>query len=193
MKGYSTVVVGHATYLSRSRAMEQYGRSRLGRISAAASLVLLSAACHGTPLEVDSSALQVKVDVTPREIVASASPDGGLVQVVVSVTNPRLQPVVVQLGGPPYKSGQIPAAETSGIGFGVRVMADDNTNGVGPSEWTFGQPTFTLGPRATERHTFVIQVRAQRTSGLSVTPGSYHVIASFGRQEVAPIELHVLP
>lgn len=173
--------------------MEQCGRSRRGRISIAASIVLLAAACRSTPLEVDSSALQVKVDVTPREIVASADPDGGRVEVVVSVTNPRLLPVVVQLGGPPYKSGQIPAAETSGIGFGVRVLADDITNGIGPSEWTSGQPTFTLGPHATERHTFVIQVRAQRASALSITPGLYHVVASFGRQEVAPIELHVLP
>jgi hypothetical protein len=129
--------------------------SQIRRVTAAASVVLL-AACHHTPVGVDASELQVRAKVTPTEIAASAHLEGGDVHVVVSVTNPRAQSVVVHLGGPPYKSGQIPAAETSGIGFGVRVLRVDGATPSGPSEWTWGQPDITIGPRKTVRHTFVI-------------------------------------
>ena len=166
--------------------------SQIRRITAAASIVLL-AACHQTPVGVDASELQVRAEVTPTDIAASANAEGGEVLVVASVTNLRAQPVVVHLGGPPYKSGQIPTAETSGIGFGVRVLRVDGATPSGPNEWTWGQPDISIGPRETVRHTFVLRVASQRQSGLSITPGTYRVVASFGREEAAPIELHVRP
>jgi hypothetical protein len=163
------------------------------RVSSAASAALLVAACRHAPVGVDASALQVRADVTPTAIAASARPDAGQVQVVVSVTNPGRQAVTVQLGGPPYKSGNIPAAETEGIGFGVRVLPADSATRGAPSEWTWGQPTVTLGARATLRHTFVVSVGAEPAGGLHVTPGTYRVVASFGRREAAPVTLHVRP
>jgi hypothetical protein len=172
--------------------MERYRRMKSGRIGCVVGIALLAGACHQTPVDVDASVLQIRAELTPTEIAASARPSGG-VQVVVSITNPEWHAVSVQLGGPPYKSGNIPAAETYGIGFGVRVLGADSATRGGPSEWTWGQPTVTLGSRATVRHTFVIQVGTQRAGGLSVTPGSYSVVTSFGRQEAAPIKLHVLP
>ena len=171
---------------------------RRAQLMAAAGAVVLvfTAACSRSPVSVDSSAVEVRAIVSPVVAAASESPDGDSVRVVVSVTNPQVRPVVVQLGGPPYKSGQIPAAETHGIGFGVRVLATDSVGraqGRGPSQWTWGQPTMALGARATLRHTFVVRVAAQPVGDLSVTPGWYRVIASFGRQEAAPVELRVLP
>lgn len=170
--------------------MQRRGFSWSERISVAAGIALL-AACRHAPVSIDAAALEVRADVTPTQI--AASPAGGRVLVVVSVTNPRWQPVVVELGGPPYKSGNIPAAETRGIGFGVRVVPADSTTHDAPSEWTWGQPTLRLGARATERHTFLVQVGATTAGGLHVTPGAYRVVASFGRQEAAPVALRVLP
>jgi hypothetical protein len=111
----------------------------------ALSVFLVAAACNRSPVSVDASALQVRADVSPAVIAASASPGGDSVRVVVSVTNPDWGPVVVLLGGPPYKSGNIPAAQTSGIGFGVRVLGADSATRGGPSAWTWGQPTVALG------------------------------------------------
>lgn len=159
----------------------------------AAASALFIAACSPSPVSVDGSALVVRATVSPAVIVASAVPLGDSVRVVVSVTNPDAHPVVVELGGPPYRSGNIPAAETSGIGFGVRVLGADSATQGGPSEWTWGQPTVALGARATVRHTFFIKVGAQSKPGLRVAPGTYRVVASFGRQEAAPAELRVLP
>jgi hypothetical protein len=168
------------------------GPGRIRCTTTAAYMALLTA-CHSTPVGVEAGELVVRAEVTPTEIAASAVPQVGDVHVVVSVTNPRARAVVVHLGGPPYISGQIPAAETSGIGFGVRVLRVDDATLIGPSSWTWGQPDVTIGPRETARHTFVIQIASQRQSGLSVTPGTYRVIGSFGREEAAPIELRVRP
>ena len=171
-------------------------RSRFGpngRAYTAASIALLAAACNQSPVSVDAGSLRLRAEVSPVVIAASASPAGDSVQVVVSLTNPRWRPVVVQLGGPPYTSGNIPAAQTSGIGFGVRVLGADSATRGGPSEWMWGQPTVALGSRETLRHTFFIKVGTESAHGLSVRPGTYHVVASFGWQEATPIELHVLP
>lgn len=173
--------------------MERYHFSWNGRGRFAASVLLLAAACRESSLTVDASALQIRADVSPTEIAASASPADGRVQVVVSITNPRRQPVAVQLGGPPYKSGVIPAAETQGIGFGMRVLGADSTTSRGPTEWTWGQPTVNLGSRETLRHTFVLHVGGTDTSANRLRPGTYRIVTSFGRQEAAPVVLHVLP
>jgi hypothetical protein len=101
--------------------------------------------------------------------------------------------VVVQLGGPPYKSGNIPAAEAHGVGFGVRVLAADGGPDGGPSAWTWGQPAVTLGARQTVRHTVTLRAAADGAGDLTVTPGRYRVVASFGKQEAAPLDLRVLP
>ena len=160
--------------------------------NAVMAILLLAAACR-SPVSIDASALQVSAEVSPAEIVASRSLDGDSVRVIVTITNPAAYPVVVELGGPPYKSGNISAAQTSGIGFGVRLLGADGATHGGPSEWTWGQPTMTLGPRATLRHTFIIKVGGKTSSGLNAIPGNYRVLASFGRQEAAPVELRVLP
>ena len=172
--------------------MQRFQLDPNGRAGTAASALIL-AACSASPVSVDDSALQVRATVSPAVIAAPAAPAGDSVRVLVSVTNPDARPVVVQLGGPPYRSGNIPAAETSGIGFGVRVLGADSARQGGPSEWTWGQPTVALGARATLRHTFFIRVGAQSGAGLRVPPGTYRVVASFGRQEAAPAELRVLP
>ncbi len=154
---------------------------------------LAVAACHPSPVEVDATALEVRAASTTAAIAVSASGGGDTVQVAVSVTNPRGRPVVVQLGGPPYRSGQIPAAETQGVGFGVRVVSADEGPPRGPSTWTWGQPTVRVGARETLRFTVTLRATSDGAGEMAVAPGRYRVIASFGKQEAAPLELRVLP
>jgi hypothetical protein len=143
--------------------------------------------CHGAPVEVDSTALYIRADVASTTLSASAPADS--LRVTVSVTNPSSRDAFVTLGGPPYHSGTIPAAETQGIGFGVRVLRSDSAGSGGPTAWTWGQPTFTFGPRETRRYTFVFAVGADTAAQGSVLPGpgTYRIIASFGRREAAPL------
>lgn len=173
--------------------MGRHGFCCIARLGPVIGAALTLAACHQTPVEVDASALVVRAAITTTEIAASARQGRDTAQVTVSVTNPRWQSVVVQLGGPPYKSGNISAAETHGIGFGVRVIAADSGPPRGPSTSTWGQPTITLGPRATLRHTVTLRATADGTGGMAVTPGRYRIVASFGKQEAAPLDLRVLP
>jgi hypothetical protein len=164
--------------------------ARLGRVVGTG---LALTACHPSPVEVDAATLDVRAAIARAEIAASARPSPDSVQVTVSVTNPRRRAVVVQLGGPPYRSGNIPAAETHGVGFGVRVVAADGGPPRGPSTWTWGQPAVTLGARQTLRHTVTIRAAADDAGEMTVTPGRYRVIASFGKQEAAPLDLNVRP
>ena len=153
--------------------------------------------CHASPMAVEASALEVRATLSPARIAASGPSGGDTAVVIVSVTNPKDRPVVIELGGPPYKSGQIPAAETEGIGFGVRVVSVDSGPPRGPSTWTWGQPRISFLARQTL--TFTVTVGAAHGSpppgsGMrGVTPGRYRVVASFGKQEAAPLELRVDP
>lgn len=170
-------------------------RERIGwgeRSCALTGIVLVVVACRQTPVSVDASALQIRAAVTPAEVSATRPPAGG-VELVISVTNPRVQPVAVQLGGPPYKTGVIPAAETEGVGFGMRVLGADSATSRGPTEWTWGQPVVNLGARETLRHTFLLSVASTDTSVNRLKPGTYRIVTSFGRKEAAPIMLRVVP
>jgi hypothetical protein len=147
--------------------------------------------CHGAPVEVDAITLDTRVDVASATLSASAPADS--LRVTVSVTNPSSRQAVVTLGGPPYHFGTIPAAETQGIGFGVRVLRSDSAGSGGPTAWTWGQPTFTFGPWETRRHTFVFAVGTDPAAQGAVLPGpgTYRIIASFGRREAAPLLITV--
>jgi len=175
--------------------MERYGSCCAVRLIPVIGLAL--AACHQSPVNVDASKLEVRATITAPVITASAPQGRDTTQVTVSVTNPRWRPVVVQLGGPPYTSGNMPAAMTHGVGFGVRVVSVDNGPSRGPSQWTWGQQTMRLGARQTLQHTVTLGttgIASSSGSGLmGITPGRYRVIASFGKQEAAPLDLSVLP
>ncbi len=173
--------------------MERYAPRSLAPLGVVAAL----AACHRSPVDVESAALDVRAAVSATRIAASGPAGGDTAQVTVRVTNPRRRPVVVRLGGPPYTGGQIPAAETEGIGFGVRLVSVDGGPPRGPSQWTWGQPTIRLGARQTLTYTVTIgAVRDPSPPGSGmrgVTPGQYRVVASFGKHEAAPLELRVDP
>lgn len=162
------------------------------RSCALTGIVLVVMACRQTLVSVDASALQITAAITPSEVSATRPPAGG-VELVISVTNQRAHPVAVQLGGPPYKTGVIPAAETQGAGFGMRVLGADSATRRGPTEWTWGQPVINLGPRETLRHTFFLAVASTDTSVNRLKPGTYRIVPSFGRQEAAPLMLRVVP
>ena len=85
------------------------------RLSAALAAGLALVSCHSSPVAVEASALEVRAALSTSRIAASGRAGGDTASVMVSVTNPQGRPVVIHLGGPPYKSGQIPAAETEGI------------------------------------------------------------------------------
>jgi hypothetical protein len=160
-------------------------------------IALALAACHQSPVSVDASKLEVRATITAPVITASAPQGRDTTQVTVSVTNPRWRPVVVQLGGPPYTSGNMPAAKTHGVGFGVRVVSVDSGPPRGPSQWSWGQPAIRLGARQTLHYTVTLGTTGTESkpgSGLmGITPGHYRVIASFGKQEAAPLDLRVSP
>ncbi|HWR51919.1 MAG TPA: hypothetical protein VN428_12475 [Bryobacteraceae bacterium] len=151
-------------------------------------LIALVVGCSASPLEVPSEALVVTARLEAESLSVAA---GDSLRVTISVANPRERPVTVRLGGPPYKTGQIPAAETEGAGFGARVIALDPDRG-GPSSWTWGQPAIVLGARATLSHTFVFAAKPSGASGSVLPdPGTYRVIASFGHREAAPLVVRV--
>lgn len=138
-----------------------------------------------SPVEVDASTLPVEAMVAPTPLAIGS---GDSLRITVSVTNPYAHGVVVALGGPPYITGQIPAAETTGAGFGARVVRTVGGPAEGPSEWTWGQPTVSLAPHETLRHTFVFGVGTDGAQGpVLAGAGRYRVIASFGRREAAPL------
>ena len=91
----------------------------------------------------------------------------------------------------------MPAAMTHGVGLGVRVVSVDSGPSRGPSQWTWGQQTMRLGARQTRQHTVTLGTTGSESkpgSGLmGITPGQYRVIASFGKQEAAPLDLRVVP
>ena len=167
------------------------------RLSAALAAGLALVSCHSSPVAVEASALEVRAALSTSRIAASGRAGGDTASVMVSVTNPQGRPVVIHLGGPPYKSGQIPAAETEGIGFGVRLVSVDSGPSRGPSQWTWGQPSISFGAWQTMTYTVTIGATNDTPppgSGMrGVTPGWYRVVASFGKQEAAPLELRVDP
>ena len=126
------------------------------RPSAALAAGLALAACHSSPVAVEASALEVQATLSTTRIAATGLAGGDIALVTVSVTNPQDRPVVIELGGPPYKSGQFPAAETEGIGFGLRLVSVNSGPPRGPSEWTWGQPRVSFGARQTLRYTVTI-------------------------------------
>lgn len=150
-------------------------------------------ACSRSPVEVDASALRVRASISTAQISVSDTTGGDSTQVTVSVTNPAWRPVRVELGGPPYSSGNMPASATHGMGFGVRAVSIGD--GHGPSTWTWGQPTMMVGARATIQYAVTLRaVKASNTRAtMGVPPGLYHVFGSFGTQEAVPLDLRVLP
>jgi len=164
-----------------------------GPLLTIAGLALL--ACSRSPVEVDASALRVRAAISTTQISASGPLGGDSAQVTVSVANPGWRPVRVELGGPPYTSGNIPASATHGMGFGVRVVSIGDDHPHGPSTWTWGQRTMTVGARATIQYTVTVRAvtAANARADMAVTPGQYQVFGSFGTQEAAPLDLRVLP
>ena len=145
--------------------------------------------CHPAAL-LDSTSLLVSAVVHPS---IGSAPRDSIVTVTVSVTNPENRQVVVHLGGPPYKTGVIPAAETNGAGFGMRVLAGDSAGPRGPTEWTWGQSDYTFGPRETLTHEFTLRLRASGPDDKPLKPGRYSILASFGHKEAQIISLAVQP
>src|SRR5688572_27455994 len=94
-----------------------------GHVVALTLSVLTSAACGRGPTTVDASLLHIDAEVAPSTVSLLSASDSALIEVTVRVTNPQNRAIVVELGGPPYKSGQIPAAQTIGIGYGLRVVS----------------------------------------------------------------------
>ncbi len=152
-------------------------------------LIALALGCSPSPLEVPSEALAVTARLESESLSIAS---GDSLRVTISVANPRERPVTVRLGGPPYKTGQIPAAETEGAGFGARVIALDRPERGGPSSWTWGQPTIVLRARDSLSHTFIFAAVPSGASGSVLPgPGTYRVIASFGHREAAPLVVRV--
>ncbi len=148
------------------------------------SVLVVSLGCHRAPRQLPSTGLTVEAEVAPRVLSTRSLSDS--LRVTVIVTNPTSTRVAVSLGGPPYRTGQIPAAETIGAGFGVRVLREDS--GKGPSGWTWGEPIITFGPRGSRRYTFTIPVvRDLNPRGLVLPGAGRYRVASFGRQEAAPV------
>jgi hypothetical protein len=150
----------------------------------------LAVACHHPAALLDWTSLLVSAVVSPSVV---SAPRDSIVTVTVSVTNPENRQVVVHLGGPPYKTGVIPAAETNGAGFGMRVLAADPAGPRGPTEWTWGQPDYTFGPRETLTHEFTLRLRASGPSESLLGPGRYSILASFGHKEAPIVSLVVQP
>ena len=162
-----------------------------GRVVALALIVVAFAACGSGPTTVDASALYVDAQVAPSAVSLLSSSDSALIEVTVRVTNLQNRAIVVELGGPPYKSGQIPAAQTVGIGYGLRVLADAGQVHGGPALWTWGRPTFHFGPLETQSRTFRLVARAAQSTGTDIVPGRYRLVPSFGREEGMELALSV--
>ena len=151
----------------------------------------LMVSCADGPTSLRSTLLHVRAEAVPSVASLGEASDSVLIEVNVFVTNPLNQAVIVELGGPPYISGQIPASETNGIGFGLRVLASEGQVHGGPALWTWGKPVFAFPPRGTLSHTFRLTARAVNSSGIAILPGRYRLVPSFGHQEGATLDLTV--
>jgi hypothetical protein len=149
------------------------------------------------PVEVPASALRLKVAVSP--VVSKTAGDS--IRIFIWVANPRLQPVHVNLG-PGTRFGYGGAPRSEGISCGWEIRAAPPGTNSGPSGGLWGQHVIRFGPLRYRRCQFAIPVNEEvrqmpggstRSSGEDLPPGEYLVIASFGKQEAAPVRFVVRP
>ena len=162
------------------------GRRLSGRVARGAALLLLASACRVVS-ETPEGELAVSTDLRPTRVSVAQFRDG--LDLTVRATNAGPQRIVVPLGGPAMTQGAT-AAESDGVGFGLRVARTDGT----PVAMRFLPPSDTivaLNAGATLRQQFHLDFGTEKPGALP--PGNYEVIGSFGRAEAPPIRLRVRP
>jgi hypothetical protein len=141
------------------------------------------------PVQVPASALEVHLHLD-RSAVSQSADSAVLIQ--VRATNPRLRPVIVDLGD--FRLTGDPTTG-SGQGLGYHIEADSGDGGGGSTSW--GKRTYRFGARRTIHQTFVAPLRRSDEEGLpSITrlpPGDYRVRGSFGTHTTPPVPLVVHP
>ena len=148
--------------------------------------VLLLAACRVVS-ETPEGELSVTTDLRPTRV--SVEQFGSGLDLTVRATNAGPQRIVVPLGSGVMTQGAT-AAESQGVGFGLRVMRADGT----PVAMRFLPPSdtaVTLNAGATLRQQFHLDFGTQKP--VALPPGNYDVVGSLGRVEAPPIRLRVRP
>ncbi len=149
--------------------------------------MLLTAAACRVVSETPEGELSVSTDLRPTRVSVDQFEDG--LDLTVRATNAGPQRIVVPLGAPEMTRGST-AAESDGVGFGLRVTRADGT----PVAMRFLPPSDTaiaLNAGATLRQQFHLDFGTGKPGALP--PGDYDVTGSFGRVEAPPIRLRVRP
>ncbi len=158
-------------------------------------LITLLGGCRS--VEVPASALRLKIAVSP--VVRKSAGDS--VRISIRVTNPRWQPVHVDLG-PGTRFGYGGAPRSEGISCGWEIRAATPGGHAGPGGGFWGRHVIRFGPLGYTRCQFAIPVNEEvrqrpdgstRSYGEDIPSGEYLVIGSFGKQEAAPIRFVVRP
>jgi len=145
--------------------------------------VLALTAC--AQILIPSDRLSVSSSATPTRI---SSKDSVPVIVAIRVSNHRLRPVRIDLGGPPWQTLHDISTST-GQGFALFIRAPDGrATNVNLSTW--GRSELGLGPWQSVRWVDTVWINTARHP---LAPGTYQIITGFGRTEARPITLVVTP
>jgi hypothetical protein len=123
--------------------------------------------------------LRVEARVSPR--VLRISDNAAELRILVVVTNPTGQDIVVITGGPPYSMGPDPA-ESRGLTQSFRIATAEEPLNAGPSVDSWGEPVDTIRARRGEYIEHVVKLSEWR-QGWRVAPGDYRVRSYYNGRE----------
>ena len=124
--------------------------------------------------------LHVEAGVSPR--VLSLSDSTAELEIVVMVTNPSDEDIIIVTGGPPYTITGDPE-ESRGLTQSFRISSLDQPLNAGPSVDAWGQPVDTIRARQGEYLKHVVKLSHWKHGWPSVAPGNYRVRSYYNGRE----------